>query len=437
MAIQKKALRILQVSQNDSFGGAQMIARNLHQHYLDLGHDALMAVGTKWTGDERVYPLLDDRSGTRSRLRVSTTDRIKRKLSQKFHKLRGLEQYRFPKSAYEFNRLLDGVDVVHAHNLHRNYFHLECLAMASRRCHVVLTLHDAWLFSGHCAHSLGCDRWKTGCGSCPDLSIYPPIARDGTAENWQRKMSILRSAEFFVATPAQWLADQVPASGFAESVCETRVIRNGIDLQTFQPGEQRAARLRLGLPLDKKIILFVAEQPSNNSFKDIQLLLDALKRLDSPSASSKHLCLALGQRSAAISSSIERIVFVQYQSDPQVVADYYRASDLYVHPARGETYPTVILEAQACGLPVVATNVGGIPEQIEDGQTGVLVSPGSASEMAAALDRLLSNHVLATKIGCRAASKAQREYSMLAANSAYSDWIEQIVGMKSVRTRAA
>ena len=113
---------------------------------------------------------------------------------------------------------VSGPSVIHCHNLHSGYFDLRALPWLSRVAPVVLTLHDAWLLSGHCAHSFGCDRWKNGCGACPDLSIPPAIAKDGTAANWKRKRRIFERSQLYVVTPSQWMMDRAQQSILAPAI---------------------------------------------------------------------------------------------------------------------------------------------------------------------------------------------------------------------------
>jgi hypothetical protein len=119
--------------------------------------------------------------------------------------------------------LLDSAyDIVHCYNLHGGYFDLRILPALSRRQPVILDLRDAWLLSGHCAHSLGCDRWRSGCGDCPDLGLYPSLPRDGTAFNWRRKQQIFSNSDVFVVTPSQWMLQKVRESMLAPNVRDAR-----------------------------------------------------------------------------------------------------------------------------------------------------------------------------------------------------------------------
>ena len=104
--------------------------------------------------------------------------------------LRGHEDFRFPGSERLAGLTPRSPDVIHGHNLHGGYFDLRVLPSLSERYLFVTTLHDAWLFTGHCAHPLDSDGWRRGCGNCPHLSTYPALRRDGTAFNLARKGEI-------------------------------------------------------------------------------------------------------------------------------------------------------------------------------------------------------------------------------------------------------
>ncbi|HEX6437968.1 MAG TPA: glycosyltransferase, partial [Candidatus Binatia bacterium] len=153
------------------------------------------------------------------------------------------------------------------------------------------------------------------------------------------------------------------------AVMETRVIPNGVDLSIFHPADKKDARSVLGIPQNALVILFTANAVRRNIWKDYRTVEDAVKLAATRTKEQNVLFLALGQEGKGERIGPAEVRFVRYQQDPEVVARYYQAADVYVHAARADTFPNTILEALACGTPVVATAVGGIPEQIEDGRT--------------------------------------------------------------------
>ena len=87
-----------------------------------------------------------------------------------------------------------------------------------------------WMLTGHCAHSISCDRWEIGCGRCPDLNLYPSIKRDGTKKNLRVKEAIYKKSRFYISTPSKWLMKKVKRSVLKYSAIDYRVIPTGIDL---------------------------------------------------------------------------------------------------------------------------------------------------------------------------------------------------------------
>lgn len=417
----KKALCILQVSTYDIAGGAEKIAWDLFASYRTQGHRSWLAVGAKKSQDQNVLPIQNRINRVFQLIPtgilklpytlyvgkgVNFLTSPKRVLAY----LKGHEDLDHPETLDLLNLTPDPPDILHCHNLHGGYFDLRALPKLSQKVPTVLTLHDAWLLGGHCAHSFDCERWKDGCGDCPDLSIYPAIRRDATGYNWQRKAEIYRNSRLYVVTPCQWLMDKVNQSMLKPGIVASKVIPNGVDLKVFHPAEQTEARIDLGLQTDAKILLFAANGIRKNIWKDYKTLQSALEKI--AKTGTKVLCVALGEKAPPEHICEVEIRFVPYQQDPNKVARYYQAADLYVHPARAETFPNTVLEALACGTPVVASSVGGIPEQVMEGITGYLVPVGDAQAMAGRILDLIVDDRLRLRMGRQAAEDAAQRFGV-------------------------
>jgi glycosyltransferase involved in cell wall biosynthesis len=333
--------------------------------------------------------------------------------------------------------------IVHAHNLHGGYFDLRQLPRIARSLPTVLTLHDAWLFSGHCAHSFECDGWRSGCGHCPDLAIYPAVARDATAFNFRRKRMIYSKSAPYVAVPSQWLARRLVDSMLAPAAREIKVIPNGVDLGTFAPVNRDKVREQLGLPRNALTLLFAANGILRNPWKDIRTLRDAVGIAAKSFPEQTVLLVALGEDAPAERSGDAEIRFLPYQSDIDVIAAYYCAADLYVHAARAETFPNTVVEALASGTPVVASAVGGVLDQVrglrlpgadpnqaayglEEG-TGVLVRPGDPVALAAAIVALGMDPNLRRRLGENGARDARRRFDRDVQVTTYLEWFYHIL----------
>jgi len=440
-------MRILQISTADVSGGAERVACNLLEGFRKRGHDSWLAVGYKRTKDHDIFeiPNLDSRNAW-ARLCLSRDKQLKRMENRSKSKwvLRrvlaaigdpargvqhwlGREDFHHPGTIHIPDLPPRPPDILHAHNLHGAYFDLRQLPDLSGRFPMLMTLHDAWLFSGHCAHSFDCDRWQKGCGECPDLSIYPAVERDATARNWRVKQEIYSKSKVYVATPSRWLKERLDRSTLNAAVIESRVIPNGIDLGTFRPGDRQAARAALGLPPDAAVLLFAAAGTTQNIWKDYKTLREAVERVAAKRSLRQVVFVALGEEGPTEHVGTAQIRHIAYQQDPRDVSRYYAASDVYLHASRADTFPNVTLEAMACGVPVIATAIGGIPEQIEDARTGFLVPPGNAEVMAQRIEQTLTDKALRQRMSGTAASTVRDRFDLNRQVTEYLDWYQEIV----------
>jgi glycosyltransferase involved in cell wall biosynthesis len=437
-------IRVLQVNTQDCTGGAARIAWNLFKGLEKRECKSCFAVGIKKSHDPAVFLIPNDQNRDRAAHFFITVSNITSKIPvlrrysarlisagqpvRRRNYLNGYEDFDFPGTRTLPTIIPDfSPDIIHCHNLHGGYFDLRELPAISRHVPILLTLHDAWLLSGHCAHSFACEKWKTGCGNCPDLTIYPAIQKDATAENWIQKQEIFSNCHLYVSTPCQWLMDKVNASLMKTAIIESKVIPHGVDLTHFKPYNKYDARKELGLPQKSSIILFAANKIRSNPWKDYQTLQSAINLVSKNNPHDKILFIALGEIAFSKKIGNARIDFIPYQKDPKKVARYYQAADIYIHASRADTFPNTIIEASACAIPVVATSVGGIPEQIDDGHNGFLVSPGDTVNIADKVQILLDDQSLRQKMGKTGLDIAREKFDVDKQTDAYLMWYKKIL----------
>ena len=138
------------------------------------------------------------------------------------------------------------------------------------------------------------------------------------------------------------------------------------------------------------------------------------------------LLVAVGEAAENEQDGDVEIRYFAHQTNPDDVACYLHAANLLLHPARADTFPSAVVEAMACGLPVVATDVGGIPEQVIDGETGFLVPAGEIVPMAARLFQILSDPMLSRHLGDRAAKVARNKFDFQTTVDRYISWYKEI-----------
>lgn len=251
-------------------------------------------------------------------------------------------------------------DVLWLHNIHGYYINIELLFgwIKSRPdMQVEWTLHDCWTFTGHCAYFdfAGCDRWKTGCHNCPQKSSYPATALlDSCAYNYKKKRELFTGVpNMTLITPSQWLADLVKESFLKEYPVEVRY--NTINTEVFKPtpGDFRE---RHSLQ-DKKMILGVAsiweKRKGLDDFIKLAGMLDDSYRI-----------VLVGLTTEQAKQMPANIIAIPRTNSPQELAQIYTAADVFFNPTYEDNYPTVNLEAQACGTRVITYNTGGCRETL-------------------------------------------------------------------------
>ena len=440
-----RPLRILQVSAADVRGGAESVALQLHRGYRRMSHEAWLLAGEQCGQPEPGIIRIDNESarnpwakwwrslGRRFAAipkagRLKTVCEMVAEPNRQLRLRNGHEDFDHPGSRRIFDHVPSPPDLVHLHNLHSThpYFDLRMLATISRSVPTFLTLHDAWLTSGHCAHSFGCDRWQSGCGECPDLTIYPAIPRDATAANWIAKRDIFAASRVYVTTPSHWLMQRVEKSMLWPAVVQSRVIPNGVDTDIFKPASKAESRAALELPIDQPVVLAMTGGPGNQ-FKDRKTLLVAIDRLAMlmPGPWTMVLLGESGGQEARGNLTVRSVV----TTGQSAVATYLAAVDVLIHAAYVDTFPNSLLEAMACGTPVVATAVGGIPEQIrcDDRPTGILTPPGDANALAQAAWRVLTDSALRQNMAESPDAHVRQHFTLAAQIQATEEFYRQAI----------
>lgn len=273
-------------------------------------------------------------------------------------------------------------DILHIHNIHSHDCDLKMLFTYIRENNIKVywTFHDCWAFTGYCPYfdMVGCDKWKTECQECPQRRQYSWFL-DRSQTNFRKKQNLLAGIDATIITPSAWLCDLVKESCFRDY--PVRVIRNGIDLTVFRPRESdfREKYHCQG----KKILLgvcFVWEQR-----KGLDVFLELAKRLDQ-----SYQIVLVGTNVKIDRQLPENIISIHKTNNQSELAEIYTAADLFVNPTREENYPTVNMEALACGTPVLTFQTGGSGEIIDE-SCGSSVPKGDIDGLHREIIRICEN----------------------------------------------
>jgi glycosyltransferase involved in cell wall biosynthesis len=390
--------RVTILNTSDVGGGAERIAMTLLDGFAELGTDTWLAVGRKQSNHPRVVSLYES-PRVDYRVRTTRLRRARAEVRRPVDTAIGLEDFNHPYSRLVPQLSGSRPDLLFCNNLHGGYFDLRQLPRLSRELPVVLRLSDSWTFTGHCAVPSGCERWRGGCGHCPDLAIPPAVKRDATRLNWLRKRRIFARSRLYVTAPSHWMLKRALESILAPAIVGARVIPSGVDLTAFRPEGPKADRQ------DRSVhrLVFVANGGAANPYKDFATLRAALSRL---AGAVELIVVGGGERVERVGDGIT--IRHEPTQPPARLAALYRSADAYVHAAFEDTFPLAAAEALACGTPVVAASRGGVHEFIDDGLTGILVEPGDELALAAAMRQLLSDTGLRDRMGAAAADTAVR-----------------------------
>lgn len=298
-------------------------------------------------------------------LGIKYSDRFKIKLNAGLARIFGYYGFNSHCSTKRVIRILKRInpDIVHIHNVHGHDLHLGMFLhyLKQSGVRVICTLHDCWLFTGYCMHfdSIGCNKWKTQCENCPKRKKYSWFF-DRSAWLYSKKKELFTSLpDVTIVSPSNWLAELTEQSYLGKF--PIKVINNGIDLDVFKPVE---SDFREKHSLEKKKIVLGIPKGKFDPFIELSKLLNNEYRL-----------VIVGLKERDFDNLPDNVLGLGYQPHSEL-AKIFTASDVYVNTTLEDTFPTVNLEALACGTPVVTFNTGGSPEAIDE-KTGIAVEKGN------------------------------------------------------------
>lgn len=419
-------MKIVHVNTFDISGGAARSAYRLHQGLQVLGRDSSMFVCQADSKDPTVTEMQrseDFLHRIGRRLRKDTIARDFR--TYRPTRPKGLEPFQDCRSHYrsDFLRQLPDCDILNLHWIGNSFLDYESFfASVPAKTRVVWTLHDMNAFTGGCHYDLGCGRFTDCCGKCPQLGSNDPD--DLSHRIWQRKakaFSLVDPSRLQFVTPSRWLAADLVRSPLTARF-PVAVIPYGLNLEDFAPRDRKQCREILGLPQDARVILFVADGLDNER-KGFALLADALSALprDLPVA-----ILSVGRNKPDVGIDVPWIHVGSVGND-RLLSMVYSAADIFVIPSLQDNLPNTVLESMACGTPVLGFDIGGIPDMVRPGLTGMLVPPRDVGAFGVAMVRLLQDPERLREMGRNCRRIATEEYPLEMQALRYSKLYERML----------
>lgn len=309
-------------------------------------------------------------------------------------------------------------DLIHIHLLHDTFINLRMLFDYIRKYDipVIWTFHDCWAFTGQCSYFdlVGCSKWIDGCHDCEQTDTYPSTYFiDRTKLMWKKKKEWFSNVRnMTIVTPSRWLKDLTEKSYMKDY--PVKVIYNGINLDIFHP-YQTDFRKQHHLE-DKHIVLGVSYGWSIT--KGVDVFIKLAKMLPE-----NYQIVMVGTNDETDRMLPDNILSIHKTYDQKQLAEIYSAADLFVNPTRQDNFPTVNMEALACGLPVLSFRTGGCPEIINE-SCGSIVEKNDIEALKNEIIRICETKPY-TKEACL---KRAGEYDMSAKYREYVELIKDILG---------
>ena len=414
-------MKILQINAAADIGGAGIAAHRLHQGLRSLGIESTMLVNKQRRSSNfvvtpssiydkvlsRVAPLLERIPGrigkTSGRVSASwVPDTLRRRIDKL------------------------SPDILNLHWVNDGMMRIETLPRFQQP--VVWTLHDMWPFSGG-EHYVGNSiRYKEGY-----LANNRPAGETGLDINrwiWARKRKSWSSvSNLVIVAPSQWMANCARESVLFRNY-RVEVLPNGIDHDRYHPIDHAVARNILGLPENKKLILFGGVLATGDERKGFHLLIEALEKLESQSSTGEYELVVFGSPSGDSPLSMKTHYLGRLQDDISL-AIVYAAADVFVAPSLEDNLPNTVLESLSCGTPVVAFDIGGMPDMVAHMTNGYLAPGFDTSELAKGLLWVMEDGPRWKILSQKARSTVVRTFTQQHLASRYRDLYEDILGISN------
>jgi glycosyltransferase involved in cell wall biosynthesis len=419
-------MKILHASTYERAGGASIAARHLHLGLLASGVDSHIAVLEKQ--DETPNVQLVGGKISRRIIRPIML-RFEEKVLHTIYNLPkhpAVTSYSFMPSLHYKQLNIIQKDILHLHWITGGFlspYTLHCL-----HAPIVWSMCDSWPFTGGCHfQSTGCQRYKVRCGRCPELCSDTEY--DISRLHWIMKRKAVMGIKPVMIAKSREYVELAASSAMLQGI-RIEHIPNCIDANIFKPLPKAMARDALGLPKESVIVLFGAVYAVDDHRKGFDLLCEAITRLTTDKQRN-FLSIVFG------ASHTKNILpfstrFLGRLHDEAALALAYSAADIFVCPSRQDNLPNTVLEALACGTPVVAFSVGGIPDMIEHGVNGYLARPQDVEDLAAGIAFLLDDAELRQRMGAMSREKIIREYAIPVIARRYIALYEDVLNQREV-----
>ena len=418
-------MKVIHLSSSDKGGGAARVTVDISNALYKAGTNSAVLVQQKFSSDNHVH---------------SATKTIIQKiyfffrfwfdyLVIRFFTKRTHGRFSFPFWGIDITKesLIREADIIHLHWINQGFFSIKTFQkLIELNKPIVWTLHDMWGFTGGCHYSGRCEKFISECRNCPSLVFSS--GNDLSNKIFNDKIYIYKNLNFNIVTCSKWLANEAKRSFLFQNKKIT-TIPNPINTDIYKPVDKKIAREELGLPEDKILILF-----GTMNLKEIRkgfvYLKKALKIIieDNPALKEKIELFVFGASNSKDLDDINfKANFLGRISDTQKLIYCYNAADVFVAPSLEDNLPNTVMESLSCGTPVVAFNIGGMPDMIEHKINGYLAKPGNQDSLAEGIMWVIQNQSKKKTLSFNARKKVIENFTSERIASLYINFYNSLV----------
>lgn len=280
-------------------------------------------------------------------------------------------------------------DIIHLHNIHGYYLNYKILFNYLKneyKGEIKWTFHDCIPFTGHCSHFVlaNCNKWKKQCYKCPNKKKYPiSLFMDRSYKNYLEKKELFTGLNnLTIITPSDWLNRLVKQSFLKEY--EVVTINNKIDLNIFKPTVDNELKKKYNISENKKVLLGVAsvwtKEKGLNDFIELSKIIN-----------DDFIIVLVGLNKGQLKKleKYKNIIGIRRTENQLELVKLYSIATYFLNLTYEDNYPTVNLEAIACGTPVITYDTGGCKEQIDE-TTGYIVETGNINKVSKLIKKVFS-----------------------------------------------
>ncbi len=382
-------MKILIINKSATSGGAAVAANRLYSSLKENNIDVKMLVEDPVNNNQDISTLSQNKVGKNKALKRFINERL---YFLPYEKNKGV-RYKFSPAISGVNisnhPLVKEADIIHLHWINHGFLSLKNLDQLFKlKKPIVWTMHDMWPFTGGCHYANECNHYIDDCGNCPFLRWSNN--KDLSFKIHEKKMKIWSDAKIHAVSCSRWLGSLAQESSLLRRK-KISSIPNPIDTNLFKPLKKDECCKELNLPIDKKLILFGAADISDPR-KGSRYLMEALHILDIryPELEKQVELVIFGKtKDMDLSKYPYKVHKMSFINNIDHIIKLYNSADVFILPSLQDNLPNTVMEAQACGIPVVSFSVGGVPEMIENNKNGFLTTMKDSDGLAMSIHKAL------------------------------------------------